>query len=666
MKISFSILLFCCIPFLLPGQTMKAFKKAGDKAFKNKDYNAALEYYRNALEFDEDNPALTYQYAEVARLFHAFEIAEAAYKKVLGSDDADRFPLTKYALGLVKKQTGQYEQAANLFSDFIKEDGSANTVYKEKADRELKNCKWALEVVQQPHNIKIDQLNKRVNTGYSEFGALMKGDTLYYSSYRFPKKGDEHQPPRLVSKVLTSVKGSRGRIIRRDFNSETLHTAHNTFSKNGQLIYYTVCNYVGAADIRCELYTRKKGRRNRWTKPVKLGPPVNEKGFTTTHPQLVVETSGREVLYFVSDRPGGKGKLDIWYSVLKKDGGFEKPVNLEAINTEENDITPFYHTATQTLFFSSDGYQGLGGYDIYQVQQKGSEWMAVVHTGFPLNSSYNDLYYTLDRDSTIGYLSSNRLGSMYLEKNNKACCNDIYKVKILPEEQPLEPEPEPTDSLLLDPPVAEADPLPPVIEPELPPLPPPPSTLEEFLPLALYFDNDEPDKRTRKTTTRKAYEETYLPYYRSKPVYMEEYVDPLPETVRYEAERAMEDFFEQKVKKGYDYLFLFSDILLTRLQKGETVEIFIKGFTSPRAKKAYNLALGKRRISSVRNHFRTFSGGILKPYLETGQLKVSEKSFGETTASTTISDDLNDRRNSVYSVVAALERRVEIVEIRRN
>jgi outer membrane protein OmpA-like peptidoglycan-associated protein len=96
------------------------------------------------------------------------------------------------------------------------------------------------------------------------------------------------------------------------------------------------------------------------------------------------------------------------------------------------------------------------------------------------------------------------------------------------------------------------------------------------------------------------------------------------------------------------------------------MEIIIKGFTSPRAETDYNLNLGKRRISSVRNYFDTYAEGVFAQYLQSGALKVSETSFGETTAKQNVSDALEDERNSVYNPEAARERRVEIVEIREN
>ena len=139
----------------------------------------------------------------------------------------------------------------------------------------------------------------------------------------------------------------------------------------------------------------------------------------------------------------------------------------------------------------------------------------------------------------------------------------------------------------------------------------------------------------------------------------------MAEDDKFQAENNLIHFFDNKVQKGYDHLFLFSNILLKRLNDGDQVEIFLKGFTSPRAKTDYNLYLSKRRISCVRNHFKTYADGIFQTYLKSGQLIISEKPFGETTASQGISDDLDDQRNSIYSVEASVERRVEIVEIKR-
>jgi outer membrane protein OmpA-like peptidoglycan-associated protein len=198
------------------------------------------------------------------------------------------------------------------------------------------------------------------------------------------------------------------------------------------------------------------------------------------------------------------------------------------------------------------------------------------------------------------------------------------------------------------------------------PKPEPPPVLADFVGLPLYFDNDEPDKRTRRVRTRKNYQETVQPYLERQAEYRERFSEGLTGGQRDAAEEQVDAFFDNDVRRGYERLDQLCAILLQRLQGGEQVEVIIKGFTSPRAESDYNLALGKRRISSVRNYFEAYEDGVLKSYIGTGKLRISEASFGETTARSGISDTLSDERNSVYHPDAARERRVELVEIREN
>jgi hypothetical protein len=190
-----------------------------------------------------------------------------------------------------------------------------------------------------------------------------------------------------------------------------------------------------------------------------------------------------------------------------------------------------------------------------------------------------------------------------------------------------------------------------------------PLRLADFLPLALYFDNDEPDRRTQRTTTRKEYGMTFNAYYARKQEYTERYRRGLPGEKAELAEADMDDFFESVVRKGRDDLALFTELLYGRLSAGRTVTISIRGYTSPRAQSDYNDRLARRRISSLRNHFESWKDGVLAPYIRAGRLVLTEVPFGETTAASGISDDLVDERNSIYSIGAARERRVEIVAV---
>jgi hypothetical protein len=559
-------------------------------------------------------------------------------------------------------------------------------------------CKTAQKLALQPAKAEVNRLSKSINSPYSDFAPIVVGDTLFYSSYRFEDKKSTGLPKKRLTKVMISSNGGRGREPGRGFpTTDTAHVAHTAFSPDGHYIFFTVCDTKDPVNIRCELWLTVLDRRNRWMAPIRLPEPVNLPGYTTTQPAVAYDAYYQgPVLWFSSNRPGGKGKMDLWHMPLdtnffcecnlpfagKKLGplpAFSDPVNAHNVNTEGNDITPFFHSPSHTLYFSTDERPGLGGFDIYAVSKAlDCDTLSgrVENVGPGLNSSSNDLYFYLKKDGINGYLSSNRAGSQYLDEASKALCNDLYafKWKVPEPPKPTEPPLLISEVKLKDsverrlvfknaPPQPTPVPEKPRPTPESRPVSP---ELEEFIGLPLYFDNDEPDRRTQRTTTRKSYEETALEYLTRQNLYRERMTNGVSGTEETRLANLTDDFFENEVRKGFDRLNQLCDLLLQQLQEGKHFEIVIKGFTSPRANTDYNLNLGKRRISSVRNHLIAFSDGVLLPYMEAGSLRFTEASFGETTARTGVSDNLADERNSIYHPDAARERRVEIVGIIQN
>ena len=679
--------LFLLLHGLVGAQTLRSYERAGDLAFEQKDYAAAVLHYGSILQRDDDNYSIWWKYAESARNYQAFAEADRAYSKITDyKKQIKSFPLTQYHLGEMKKSQGDYPAAIAAFQRFLSEKPKVDKIWIDKAQAEIDLCEKARILSQNPSKVQITHLSKAINSPYSEFAPVTVGDTLFYSSYRFDKKKDTRDPAQKLTKVMISSKGGRGREPGRGFPAtDTAHVAHTAFSPDGHYVFFTVCNNLNPSDIRCELWLTVLDRRNRWMQPVKLPAPVNVKGYTTTQPSVSFDPYYQgPVLWFASDRPGGKGKLDLWSIPLdtnffcpcnlpftgKKLRGvpdFDPPVNA-AVNTPENDATPFFFSPANTLYFSSEGLAGLGGYDIFSVKKQGDSLGTPENAGPGLNTSYNDLYFFLKPDGQNGYLSSNRPGSFYLDETNKACCNDIFSVK-LPSEPPKLPPVTPPEK---DSSAARTEKSPPplpnqtnTLSPKAAPVPPPEILrLEDFVGLPLYFDNDEPDKRTRRVTTTKTYEATAEAFLSKQNEYREKFVAGLSSAEETTGANFVDNFFENEVRKGYDRLEQLCDVLLTRLSEGHNIEVLIKGFTSPRATSDYNLNLGKRRINSVRNHFAAFSEGALQPFIRSGQLKISETSFGETAARANISDNLKDLRNSVYHPDAARERRVEIVEIR--
>ena len=164
-----------------------------------------------------------------------------------------------------------------------------------------------------------------------------------------------------------------------------------------------------------------------WQLPQKLPYPVNMENCTSTQPALGKNLrTGEDILYFVSDRPGSRGGLDIWYTEPDgPSGDYKEPKNLgRNINSPGNDCCPFFDMQTRTLYFSSSGREGYGGYDLYTASGSGSRWTPAVNMGKPFNTSYDDLFFSILKNGREGFFTSNRPGAFSME--NGGCCDDIY------------------------------------------------------------------------------------------------------------------------------------------------------------------------------------------------------------------------------------------------
>jgi len=145
-----------------------------------------------------------------------------------------------------------------------------------------------------------------------------------------------------------------------------------------------------------------------WFAPQKLNANVNQPGSKSMMPFL---SNDGTTLYFVSNRDGGQGGLDIWKSTLDEEGNPGPAENMGAgINSPEGEITPFYHFTSSTLFYSSNGFSGYGGFDIVKSSFNADDntWSAPKNLDAPFNSSRDDAYFTMDRMQQNGYFSSDR------------------------------------------------------------------------------------------------------------------------------------------------------------------------------------------------------------------------------------------------------------------
>ena len=436
---SIRTIIFCALCLTVTtaeSQTLKAYVEAAENAMAEKDYNSAFVYYGIAVEIDSGRTDLRYHLADAAREYRAYRISEDMFKSVMIDDTNGDFPSAAFWLADVQYIQGEYDSAIASYQIYLGEHADEDSVLTIEANRMILSCQWAKDNQTDPDDeITIEKLDSGVNTNFSEVGALKGDEILYFTRLGYARrdvvKKREVPPSQLYSKVLSAEIDSIPPMpLDSTLNDSQDHTAHTTFNHDGSRIYYTVCQYLNRSDIQCDIYFRDIVD-GEWGEPQKLPAPINIDTFTNTQPSIAYDDNvGKDVLYFVSDRDAGQGGLDIWYSVINDNNTFTEPKNLSQINTSYDDITPFFHEESNTLYFSTNGRDGFGGYDMFGAVQNGdTAWHEPMNLGSQYNSSYNDVYYSLNEDESYGMFSSNKISSQYLDAGAQACCYDIHKVE---------------------------------------------------------------------------------------------------------------------------------------------------------------------------------------------------------------------------------------------
>lgn len=404
------------------GPSLAALENKAQKSYYEGNYYAAIQYYQRILSVDTFNISALEGLAGAATAHTNYALAAATYEILRSKNLVDNDAPNLLRLADIRYLLGEYAEARQIYQSA--ETAALSLELKKKAQTGIKNCDWAIVVQQNMADIALDSLRDFVNTPFAEYSNVWTDNRLYYSAYSHPFKGDSTRPMIQIFSAQPQADGSMD-IRRNDINEKKKHTAYITFNHDKSVVYYAVGKYVGVKQIHFELYRRKRTGETTWGKAEKLPKTINLKGHSTTQPYVcTLPGELTETLFFVSDRPGGKGKKDIWYSKIENDK-FSEPVNLAALNTDGDDVTPFYHAQTGILYFSTTGRQGLGGFDIYRAKLETGVWGAVEHLPVPLNSNANDVFYSLSENGKLAFFSSNRKGAENFSEEE--CCYDIFK-----------------------------------------------------------------------------------------------------------------------------------------------------------------------------------------------------------------------------------------------
>ena len=199
-----------------------------------------------------------------------------------------------------------------------------------------------------------------------------------------------------------------------------------SLSADNRYMFFTICKNDGGDQLNCDLFYTVF-QNGTWSEIKNAGPNINGKDTWESQPSL---SSDGRTLYFASNRVGGLGGIDIWKSTKDAKGNWGAPENLgPRINTDGNEKSPFFHSDGQTLYFSSTGHLGYGGYDIYLSKlSKDTGWVKPKNIGYPINSERDDLGFFVSTDGKYGYFASDKL------KGNGGW--DVYSFELYKEARP--------------------------------------------------------------------------------------------------------------------------------------------------------------------------------------------------------------------------------------
>lgn len=184
----------------------------------------------------------------------------------------------------------------------------------------------------------------------------------------------------------------------------TINTSYNEgsacLSKDGKQLFFSRCNSPGSLG-NCDLYVSTLGADSVWSASKNLGPAINSSGWDS-HPSL---THTGDTLYFASNRAGGFGLSDIYYSVKDEKGEWQNAKNAgPIINTRNSEVSPFFHRKFNVLYFSSNGHPlNFGEFDIYKSYSINSTWMEPKNIGPLVNGAGSEYYFTIDSESKSLY-----------------------------------------------------------------------------------------------------------------------------------------------------------------------------------------------------------------------------------------------------------------------
>jgi len=469
---SFTLTVVLCTGFV-QAQSVRKLERRANTSFQQHDYYNAAKLY-SAILYDSPlvkkspspvypfQPVQTghtkkinvsrrsvvqYQLAESYRLYYHYKDALPQYEQYIQSKDT-KFPLAGLWYGLCLLATDQPEKAITTLNIFLQKHKPVDT-FTQKAILGIADANFRISNRSVKPVAAVTKIAATVSEDGSNFSMQKMDDGSFWftsSRHEIDKRKEKSYPVRLYAGNSNNDNVEKITVVA----DNNMNTGASSLSADKLTLYFTGWKEdKKSIPVYYRIYAATRASLSApWSTPVALPASVNVPGFNAKQPFI---TRDSQHLFFVSDRPGGYGKYDIWTINIDSghvEGTAFNPGN--TINTDGEEASPFYDADSAYLYYSTNGKTGMGGMDIYKIHGSPvtGEWKGTtINLGSPVNSVKDDLYYTKEPDSDTAYLSSDRASN---------CCLEIFKAaqihyKDTVKNIPLSPP------QILPPPVAQTD-----------------------------------------------------------------------------------------------------------------------------------------------------------------------------------------------------------------
>ena len=298
-----------------------------------------------------------------------------------------------YWYAVCERSLGHYDSAWESIKQYLSVAGSRSQ-YKEAAEKELQTLQFIHQQLARPDSVlmKTQKLNVPGSNEKGSFAlAHVSGNQFLITSTQADSVRVDGVNPyhsRLFSATLNNGSVDEMIPVTLSATDQMINQGAGNHQSRRKVSLFLPMEKENGKIVSSIYYSAKQG--GHWSSPTRL-PVVNINTYSSKQPFC---TTDGKYLFFSSDRPGGSGKFDIWYAPLRNDGTTGQPINLgPSVNTSDDEQAPFYQSSSGTLVFSSNGYTGMGGYDLFATKGSETNWKSPENLGYPVNSSRDDIYF---------------------------------------------------------------------------------------------------------------------------------------------------------------------------------------------------------------------------------------------------------------------------------